>query len=205
MRLFTAVEIGETMQARAATLLAELRRRAESSAPRAKVTWVAAARIHLTLRFIGEVDAGTGERIVHALRDEIPMAPFTVEWGGLGAFPPRGAPRVLWVGVAAGAEALVAAEKHVSDRLAALGIAREARPYSPHLTLARVREPAGLKAATLFERVDASLGETAVDAITLFQSHLSPKGPTYTALSKSRLKGQRQIPTANRQLPKNSA
>jgi 2'-5' RNA ligase len=193
------------MQARAATLLAELRRRAESSAPRAKVTWVAAARIHLTLRFIGEVDAGTGERIVHALRDEIPMAPFTVEWGGLGAFPPRGAPRVLWVGVAAGAEALVAAEKQVSDRLAALGIAREARPYSPHLTLARVREPAGLKAATLFERVDASLGETAVDAITLFQSHLSPKGPTYTALSKSRLKGQRQIPTANRQLPKNSA
>jgi RNA 2',3'-cyclic 3'-phosphodiesterase len=193
MRLFTAVEIGETMQARAATLLAELRRRAESSAPRAKVTWVAAARLHLTLRFIGEVDAGTGERIVHALRDEIPMAPFTVEWGGLGAFPPRGAPRVLWVGVAAGAEALVAAEKHVSDRLAALGIAREARPYSPHLTLARVREPAGLKAATLFERVDASLGETAVDAITLFQSHLSPKGPTYTALSKSRLKG----PTSN--------
>jgi len=187
VRLFTAIEIGESAQARAADVLDELRRRAAKSAPHAKVTWVPAERMHLTLRFIGEVDAAQGEQIVHALREPIAMAPFTVKWSGLGAFPPRGAPRVLWVGVKSGREQLVSAEQQVSARLERLDLAREERPYSPHLTLARVREAGGLKTSPLFEGLDADLGESPVDAITLFQSHLSPKGPTYVALSQTRL------------------
>src|SRR5919109_768108 len=132
MRLFTAVEIGEAAQARAAALLDELRRRAGRSAPHAKLTWVAAERMHLTLRFIGEVDAGKGEQIVHALREPIAMRPFTVHWAGLGSFPPRGAPRVLWIGVQSGREALMAAERQVGARLERLGLAPEDRPYNPH-------------------------------------------------------------------------
>jgi 2'-5' RNA ligase len=187
MRLFTAIELGEFVCARAGALVESLRRRAAESAPRAKVTWVAPERMHLTLRFIGEVDDARAESIVGALRRPIELDPFDVRWQGLGAFPPRGAPRVLWVGVASGTAALVNAERKVSDRLASIGLAREERPYSPHLTLARVREPAGLKTAALFEGLDSVLGDTHVNAITLFRSHLSPKGPTYVAMERTAL------------------
>jgi RNA 2',3'-cyclic 3'-phosphodiesterase len=187
MRLFTAIELGEDVRSRAATLLDELRTRAKRSAPHAKLTWVAPDRMHLTLRFIGEVSDAQGALILNALREPLPMAPFTVRWHGLGAFPPRGAPRVLWIGVASGRDALVQAEDLVSGRLEALEISREDRPYSPHLTLARIREPAGLRTAPLVEKMDGDLGETHVEAITLFQSHLSPKGPTYVTLQQTRL------------------
>ena len=187
MRLFTAIELGDDVCARAGALVETLRRRAEQSAPRARVSWVAPERMHLTLRFIGEVDDAKAESIVAAMRAPIPIAPFGVRWHRLGAFPPRGAPRVLWVGVASGSAQLTAAERAVSDRLHALGIAREDRPYSPHLTLARVREPAGLKTPPLFEGLDGALGDTHVNAITLFRSHLSPKGPTYVAMEKTAL------------------
>jgi len=188
MRLFMAIEIGDAAQSRAARLLVELHARARALASEAKITWVPAERMHLTLRFIGEVDAATGERILQALREPVAIDPFTVRWRGAGAFPPRGAPRVLWVDVEAGRERLVEAERRLSERLAPLGLAPGSRPYSPHLTVARVRDPAGIKTATLFERLDADLGETHVDAITLFQSHLSPKGPTYVALQRTPLR-----------------
>ena len=187
MRLFTAIELGDEVGARAGALLDTLRRRAGRMAPRAKITWVAPERMHLTLRFIGEVDDATAESIVAAMRARIAMDSFDVRWDGLGAFPPRGAPRVLWVGVASGSAELTRAESVVSERLAVVGIPPEDRPYSPHLTLARVREPAGLKAASLFEGLDGALGETHVDAITLFRSHLSPKGPTYVAMERTAL------------------
>lgn len=187
MRLFTAIELGDEVRTRARMLLDELRARAHRAAPHAKLTWVSPDRMHLTLRFIGEVDETQGAKIIGALREALALAPFTVRWEGLGAFPPRGAPRVLWVGVASGRDALIDAEDQVSARLETLGISREDRPYSPHLTLARVREPAGLKAGPLFEKLDGSLGETRVEAVTLFQSHLSPKGPSYVTLQQTRL------------------
>jgi 2'-5' RNA ligase len=182
MRLFTAIELGADVCARAAALVDTLRRRAAASAPQAKITWVAPHRMHLTLRFIGEVDDQRAESILAALRAPVTIEPFDVRWERLGSFPPRGAPRVLWAGVASGHAELARAERAVSERLAAVGIPPEDRSYSPHLTLARVREPAGLKAAPLFEGLDGTLGETRVNAITLFRSHLSPKGPTYIAM-----------------------
>ncbi len=187
MRLFTAIELGEHVCARAGTLVETLRRRAAQSAPQAKVTWVAPERMHLTLRFIGEVDDARGEAIVSVLREPIALAPFDVRWHGLGSFPPRGAPRVLWVGVATGTEALRKAEHAVSGRLATLRIPPEDRPYSPHLTVARMREAAGLRATPLFDGLDGALGDTHVNAITLFRSHLSPKGPTYVAMERTPL------------------
>jgi 2'-5' RNA ligase len=187
MRLFTAIELGDDVHAHAAVLLEALRSRAAQQARGAKVTWVPPERMHLTLRFIGEVEDATGAAIIAALRVPLPIDPFTVRWESLGSFPPRGAPRVLWVGVAEGKERLVQAEAAVSGRLEVLGIPREERPYSPHLTLARVRDPAGLKSRTLFEGLDSAIGETRVEAITLFRSHLSPKGPTYVVLERTKL------------------
>jgi 2'-5' RNA ligase len=187
MRLFVAIELGDAVRTRAASLVDDLRRRAERQTPHARLTWVAPERMHLTLRFIGETAQEKAGDVIAALRAPLAMRPFVVRWEGLGAFPPRGAPRVLWVGVARGLDRLREAESLVSARLEAVGLAREARPYNPHLTLARVREPAGLKPASLFEGHPGHLGDTRVGAITLFQSHLSPKGPAYTALQRTPL------------------
>lgn len=188
MRLFTAIELGDEVRDRAGSLVDELRRRTGSMAPRARLTWVAPERMHLTLRFIGEVDDARAERVLRALRPPIGAAPFVVRWGSPGAFPGRGAPRVLWIGVQSGVEGLETLETEVSRRLDTVGLPRDERPYRPHLTLARVREPAGLRAAALFDRLTPQMGETRVGAITLFESRLSPKGPTYIALQQTPLR-----------------
>ena len=188
MRLFTAVEVGERIQAEAAAVVAELKRRVDRIAPRARVTWVVPSRMHLTLRFIGEVNASRAEQIINLLREPIPAGPFIVRWSGLGAFPKKGPPRVLWVGAGQGTEPLVQVEAAVSARLQRLGIPREDRPYNPHLTLARVREDAGLRAGPLFEGLSAELGETHVGAVTLFESTQSPDGPSYTVLQQTLLR-----------------
>jgi 2'-5' RNA ligase len=189
MRLFTAIELDDPVRTAAAGVTSELKRRVDRLAPRARLTWVAPERMHLTLRFIGEVGNADGERIISALRDPLPMAPFVAAFDGVGVFPKKGPPRVVWVGMSEGHDAAIRAEAVVSERLAALGIPPEDRPYSPHLTLARVRDAAGLRAPALVEGVRADLGETRVDAITLFQSKLSPQGPTYVVLERVPLRG----------------
>jgi len=188
VRLFVAVEIGDTLAARAADVSHELQRRASDAAPRAKVTWVPSDRLHLTIRFIGEVDEQTGAAVCEALRPPLAIDSFDLAFGGAGAFPKGGSPRVLWIGVTAGGDALLAIEREVASRLRPLGIEDEGRAYSPHLTLARVREPAGLRTARLLEGLtDREIGTVRVSAITLFQSKLSPKGPTYRPLLRTRL------------------
>lgn len=183
MRLFVAAEIGEALAARAAELTRELQTRAAAAAPRAKVTWIPADRLHLTIRFIGEVDEGRLPAISGALEPSVGVGAFDLTLAGAGAFPEGGCPRVLWVGVTNGREELLRAEREISSRLAGLGIPDEERAYSPHLTLARVREPAGLRSARLLDGLtDSSLGTVRIGAITLFHSKLSPKGPTYTPL-----------------------
>jgi 2'-5' RNA ligase len=188
MRLFVAVEIGDALSARAAELSRELQRRAADAAPRAKVTWVPADRLHLTVRFIGEIDDARAQTVCEALKPALPVSAFDLTLHGAGAFPKGGSPRVLWVGVTAGREPLLAIEGEVTSRLTPLGIEEEARAFSPHLTLARVREPAGLRTARLLDGLtEREVGTARIDAITLFQSTLSPKGPTYTPLLRSPL------------------
>ena len=183
MRLFVAVEIGERLSQRVAEVSRELQRRAAEAAPRAKVTWVPPGRMHLTVRFIGEVDDERAAMVGKAFEVPLAVAPFTLALCGVGTFPRSGTPRVIWVGVTDGHDGLLASETEVTSRLTPLGIPEEDRAYSPHLTLARVREPAGLKTAHLVEGLtDRQFGTARIGAITLFQSKLSPKGPTYTSL-----------------------
>ena len=178
-----AVDIGETLAARAAELTRKLQARAGRQAPKAKVTWVPPDRLHLTVRFIGEVDDRRANAVLAALTSPLAVPPFDLTLAGVGAFPKGGSPRVLWLGVTDGRAPLINAEREISGRLATLGIPEEERAYSPHLTLARVREPAGLRSARLLEGFgDWTAGTVRIDTITLFHSRLSPKGPTYTAL-----------------------
>ena len=172
----------------------ELQRRATAAARRAKVTWIPADRMHLTIRFIGEVDDRKASMVREALEKPLAVAPFSLTLCGAGTFPKSGTPRVVWLGVVEGREQLVGVEREITARLTPLGIPEEERPYSPHLTLARVRDPAGLKSARLLDGLtDRRIGTTQIDAITLFHSKLSPKGPTYTPLLRTllgRVKGR---------------
>ena len=189
MRLFVAVEIGEAIASAAAVLSAQLQRRAARLAPRARVTWVPPERLHLTVRFIGHVDEAKQRAVAAVLEPRLAVPSFALALGGTGAFPPRGEPRAIWAGVADGLERLQQLEREVTLRLQEAGIPAEDRPYSPHLTLARVREAHGLRAAALLEEHrGVDLGATNVEAITLFASRLSPKGPTYVALQQTPLR-----------------
>jgi 2'-5' RNA ligase len=186
--LFVAVAVDAALLDAAQALAGDLRLRASSLAPRARITWVPAERMHVTIRFIGQVDDPGVERVTAALAPAVPQSPFEITLGGTGVFPDRGAPRVLWVGVRAGVEELRRVERTVNERLADLGIRPEDEGFSPHLTLARVRDAAGLRARTWLSSLEsAPVGTTRVDAITLYESRLSPKGPTYVPLQRSPL------------------
>ena len=189
MRLFVAVEIDASLARELARVAGELRVRVESRAPHARLTWVAADRLHFTVRFIGEVDESRASTIAMALALPLPVAPFDLTMGSVGTFPPTGRPRVIWTGIRDGGDAMAAVEREVSARLATCGIPPEGREYSPHLTLARVRDAANLRARDVLEGVShGALGTTRVGAITLFRSLLSPKGPTYVALQRTPLR-----------------
>jgi 2'-5' RNA ligase len=188
VRLFVAVEIDPSVTQALADFGATLRRKARHLAPDARIGWVGIEQLHVTSRFIGEVNDARAAAIAGALLQELAVAPFDLVVEGAGAFPERGAPRVLWAGIVAGREGLVAVEAEVSARLAACGGDREDRPYRPHVTLARVREAAGLRSAALFETLsDRRFGTSRVEAITLFQSRTSPKGAVYTPLHRTPL------------------
>ena len=188
MRLFVGIELDDDVVRAASAIVEELKRRVSRLAPGARIGWIPPERMHLTLRFIGHVDDAQAGRIREALAPRIDVEPFAVHVTGIGTFPPTGSPRVIWAGLTLGVESLQEVERQVTARLQAVGITPEDRPYSPHLTLARVREPAGLKTVRLLDALPPpSLGTTHVSAITLFESRLSPKGPTYVPLQRTAL------------------
>jgi len=126
-RLFVAVDLPAETRARLAVLA--------GGVPGAR--WVPPEQLHITLRFIGEVDNGVFADVIDALAD-VHMPPFPVAVAGLGHFPPRGAPKVLWAGVADGAP-LIRLHDKIERRLQALGLAPDGRKFTPHLTLARLK------------------------------------------------------------------
>jgi 2'-5' RNA ligase len=188
MRLFIAVEMNASVEAAAREVIDELRARAARLAPRAKITWSNPERIHVTVRFIGEADETKAYAIRSALGPTIDTPVFDVAVEGVGAFPPKGPPRVIWAGLSEGRDGLLEVERAVAGCLDTLAPAED-RPYSPHLTLGRIKEPGGLSRAALIEGLNTShFGTVHVDAITLFESRLSPKGATHVPLQRTALR-----------------
>lgn len=185
MRLFVAVDLDPGVSSAAAMLIDELRRRSATLAPHARITWIPSDRMHLTVRFIGNVDDRLAAAIETGLVAPLVPGPFDLTLGRVGAFPRSGKPQVLWAAVQSGMASLQMVEREVTQRLATQGIPPETRPYNPHLTLARVRDAAALRTRPLFAGLEnASLGTTHVEAITLYESRLSPRGPTYRAIQR---------------------
>jgi RNA 2',3'-cyclic 3'-phosphodiesterase len=181
MRLFVAVELPPAALAAVAEVSRALRARVSHFAPSARLTWVPTDRLHLTIRFLGDVDDAGRGAVESALAAPLVTPAFPLMIGGADAFPPRGAPRVLWLGIAQGLPELKRLEQELSGRLEVIGFPPETRAFNPHLTLTRVRNPAGLCLPALLDGV-VPHNRSIVDAITLFESRLSPQGPTYTPL-----------------------
>jgi 2'-5' RNA ligase len=188
MRLFIAIELNRSVEEAVRDVINELRERVTGVAPRARITWATPERLHVTVRFIGQADETRTQAIRSALGATIDAPVFDMTVEGVGAFPPKGPPRVFWAGLTDGRSGIVDLERAVSARLDTI-IAAEERQSSPHLTLARVKDPAGLRREALFEGLAARhFGRVHVDAITLFESRLSSKGPTYVPLQRTALR-----------------
>jgi 2'-5' RNA ligase len=183
-RLFAAIEIGPVAQSRVVDEQARLKETLRASS----IRWTKHDQLHITLVFIGEVTDQRAARIVEAMRDSIEHPPFRFELGGIGAFPPRGAPRALWIGVKSGAEQMIRVQSIVADRLERIGVERERRPFSPHLTLGRWRDSRPLDRPPMSSAQPQTIARVDVKAVTLFQSRVSSDGSTYMKLVESPLR-----------------
>ncbi len=184
MRLFVAIDLGEAVRREAAGASRELRRRFEGTP--ARLTWVPPERMHLTVRFIGEVRDSEVPRLAATLAPPLPLLPFDLSWDGVDALPTAGRPRVIVVRALAGGEALHRLEQAVSDRLVQAGVPPEMRPYRPHLTLARVKDGGGVPFFEVLAGFEKRIfGSDRVEAITLFRSAVSSRGPVYEALQRT--------------------
>lgn len=161
------------MRSALAGLMADLRDRF------AGVRWVRPESVHLTLRFLGESSPEQIERLrknLGPLAASCPRAESAVR--GLGLFPERGSPRILWLGVEL-PEPIVALQSGCEAAAVAAGFPRESRPFSPHLTLGRWRDRAARP-----ELPAVDLGSTRLDTLLLFRSELRPEGAVYTQLQR---------------------
>jgi 2'-5' RNA ligase len=185
LRLFVALDLDD--DARRAIGALQQRVVAALGAERSIKT-VDPSHMHLTLAFLGEIVEGSVPPIVDALSTSINRPPFAAEFQGLGVFPPRGAPRVLWLGVGHGGSEIVQLEREVASRLERLGVALEQRPFHPHLTLGRWRTSHPVdRQRVLSTEPGAAVAVVNVDHVTLYQSRLSPAGPAYAALARADL------------------
>ena len=201
IRAFLAVELSQELQAELATVQQELKHRIEPEMKRdIRISWAQPASIHLTLKFLGDMDEQVIEPLLAAVEQAIGrQTAVNVPLERLGAFPRPQSPRVLWVGPSEnwerGAEAKRIAEIHgaIEQTCEGLRFLHETRPFSPHLTLARIKMGeryvgVALAKSGVLDR-SLSLGPLAVESVVLMKSELNQTGSVYTKLWDVKLKG----------------
>jgi 2'-5' RNA ligase len=183
MRLFTGLDLPPEIIRTLEALLDQLR-------PAARLKWSPPANLHVTTRFIGEWPAERLPDLRAALAGLPGHPPIPIRIRNLGFFPNPHSPRVLWAGVEASPD-LVALAAQIDRALHPLGLPPEGRPYSPHLTLARIKAP--LPVQKLREAIAAlpslDFGSFTADRFFLYQSHPGPAGSVYTKLAEFPLAG----------------
>ena len=176
MRLFTAIDLSEKVLANMERLIRQLR-------PTARINWSPPSNLHITSKFIGEWPEPRLAELKAALAALPPRPPIAVRIARLGYFPNPHSPRVFWAGIEApGLEALA---RDTDRALEKLGVAPEKRPFSPHLTLARIKEPVPMTALLQAVAGLPSLDFGAFEAsrFYLYLSRLQPGGSVYTRLA----------------------
>jgi len=139
--------------------------------------------IHITMRFLGNINPPTVEKVFEEMK-KVQFVPFNVQLKGLGAFPDVRYPRVVWAGITEGQDQLRSVFNQLEPKLRGLGFADDPKGFSAHLTLARVRSGRNKQqlAKALAENATFDFGNVKAECLRLKQSILSPKGPTYSTI-----------------------
>lgn len=185
MRLFIAIEIPDAVKHEMAKAQERLRRSGVEAG------WTRPEGVHLTLRFLGEVNESLVADIIAALKGAVGgTGGLHLDIAGAGAFPNPGNPRVAWIGVSGDVEKLAKIQAAVEDAVAGLGFTREDRKFSPHLTLARIRRigSRGRWLAALEEIKNVRAPGFDADSISLMKSELKPSGAVYAEVGRVNLK-----------------
>jgi len=190
VRTFIAIELPPPVRDALAQAQATLR--AADAAAARSVKWVDPPSIHLTLKFLGDTPVERLDAIGAALAGAVASgASFTLSLARAGCFPTPRQPRVLWVGLGGDLAALSAVQTAVERAIAPLGFPTETRPFSPHLTLGRVRDDALSGARQSLGMAVTSLrlppARFAVSGVSLMRSELGPGGAVYTRLAEAAL------------------
>lgn len=184
-RVFYAVELTAEVRQRIQEHIARLR----DAVPDAGAGWNRDDKLHLTIKFLGDVAT---ERVADlslaAERAVAGLKPFALAAEGCGAFPRRGQPRVLWIGIRDSTEELARLYTRLEEECAGQGFAREPRPFHPHLTIARLRNPKhATRLAASHKEPGFARMEFSVSELVLIRSELSSEGSRYTEISRHQL------------------
>jgi len=188
LRTFIAVDFPIEIKAKIEEITTYFRTQLPSNV----IKWVDANNMHLTLKFMGETTANQLEPIKRAMQQVVTTFPiFEIAIENLGMYPNAKKPRVIWLGIS-GEENLISLHKKLDLALKEIGIQPERRPFSPHLTVGRVRrsvdpESVIIVGKTLSEFKVSTLGRVKINELIYYQSELTPQGPNYTILQSTPL------------------
>ncbi|MBN1914111.1 MAG: RNA 2',3'-cyclic phosphodiesterase [Candidatus Omnitrophica bacterium] len=188
MRSFIAISLPPDIK----DALARMQEKLKKSG--ADVKWVAPANIHLTLKFLGDLNEKKLEAVYGAMEDTAKNnTRFYARIRDLGAFPKVSSPRIIWAGIGAGDEEIKKIARQLEESIARVGIPKEDRPFSCHITLGRTKSALNLDRLTQDLTKNGKDPEAEglgfdIEKITFFKSTLTPKGPLYEALKEASLR-----------------
>ena len=187
IRSFLAIELPKAILKKIEEIEAELR------STHADVRWVSPEKIHITLKFFGNIEESGIDSILKSIEEPVQnTAPFSLKVRGVGAFPNLKNPRVIWMGLVDGGEVLASFQKQIDNQLKEIGFQPEDRPFHPHLTLGRMKSSRGKEELVerMEEHKEEEFGDLQVERVVLFKSDLRPTGPIYTPLRELKFGGE---------------
>lgn len=194
LRAFIAIEIPLEIHKAIEQETALLR----EALPKSLIRWIPTGNIHLTLKFLGDVSPSNVDMLAQFLSTEVSQhSALELQFGGLGVFPNPKRPRVIWIGIQApdGLAGLAALHRGIEAATAKLGYPPEKRPFSPHLTVGRIKKNIGSTGIqkvqkTLEDTEIGMLGSAQVISLHLFKSDLKPTGAVYTRMHTAAMRNE---------------
>jgi 2'-5' RNA ligase len=185
MRLFVGIHLSKDMLEEVSRFI-QLSSQNMASVPHG-LKWTSPANLHFTLKFFGEVPLSRLNDVTQALGQALlHNEPFLLQLGKAGCFPAKGTPRVVWLGITTGESQLIKLAGSIENACLGYGFPKEDRPFSPHLTIARLKD--GSPGAKFVEPKFQFTSTMLVEDFFLIESQLYPTGPLYRQVEKFHLK-----------------
>jgi 2'-5' RNA ligase len=181
-RVFIAIELPRDVR----TCLAEHIKALRDAVSEVRASWSREENLHLTLKFLGDIPATNVEKLSAAASIAASkVGPFEIVVGDCGSFPPKGQPRVLWIGIDDPSGKLSELYRALADECAKAGFAREPRSFHPHLTIARIRQPHGSRQlAAMHTEIGFNREIVRVSEMSVIRSELRSEGSKHTVISR---------------------